>query len=391
MPAPAAATIADLPDELLARCLEPLDQQERLQSAALVCKKFCRVCAALPLHVAISTLQRNGQERLRPRLQALRAFLAKHTPPVASLQYYSWSEGAAGQEEVSVLTACLGLCTSLEQLDFASSLPLPDSSLPGLLLGLRQLKVNNFCSAALRLPECITRLTALAELEAAGSPVEFEGPALLPGLTYLFLRDDDSTQLPRQLSSLRSLASLVLDCCLLEAGSLAPLENLPALTSLRFIAETPVPAGLGALTSCSSCSSRAFLRTPVTMRPTWRPRCPRCAACACCRSTLRSWSGCRSGWPPCPSWSACASFLAAPTKTATPCCRCPPGPGWPRCAAWLRTGPPCRRAQVCCAAPRPCSTYAATTRLSQMARMRPRAPAGLPSGPASSPCPRCAA
>ncbi|KAL4437241.1 hypothetical protein ABPG75_004380 [Micractinium tetrahymenae] len=82
-PAPVpAATIASLPDELLAR----------LRSAALVCKWFCRACAKLHLDIAI---EESWSNVTAARLQRLHAFLAKYAPSVRSLSFKSWASGDA--------------------------------------------------------------------------------------------------------------------------------------------------------------------------------------------------------------------------------------------------------------------------------------------------------
>ncbi|KAL4421296.1 hypothetical protein ABPG75_010587 [Micractinium tetrahymenae] len=247
-----APTIADLPDELLARCLEPLDQKQRLKDAALACKQFLRACLALPLDVSIrGSLQTSAAAQLLARLLALRAFLSKHAPPVRSLRFFSSAGGAAGQEEMAALAACLALCTAasspLQRLDIFAPAPLPLSRLVG-LPGLRQLKhlTLRTWDAPLRLPAGCSQLAVLAELELAGEVVQLEGPALPPAITRLWLEDRTSTQLPRQLLSLRSLARLELECRALETGSLRLLAGVPSLMSLYCSSvEAPLLAGLG--------------------------------------------------------------------------------------------------------------------------------------------------
>ncbi|KAL4421286.1 hypothetical protein ABPG75_010577 [Micractinium tetrahymenae] len=253
-----AATIADLPDELLARCLEPLDQGERLGSAALVSKQFYRACALLPVDVSITgpwqdseAAQARLHARLHARLLALRSVLSKHAPPVRSLRFHSHARGAKGQKEIALLVACLGLCSGhLQQLQIKERVPLPLSCLPP-LRGLRQLWRPRLCAFPLRLPVGIAQLAALKDLTLEGSAVQFEGQALPPGITQLRLEDMESTRLPAQLSSLRSLARLELDCQALKAGSLRLLGGLPALTAvylLPFVGRRLAGLGLEAAT-----------------------------------------------------------------------------------------------------------------------------------------------
>ncbi len=158
-----------------------------------MCKRFWRACLRLPLDISI-----DGSVQHTPPLallQALQAFLDKHAPPVRSLRFYSDSDGAAAQEEVAVLAACLALCSAagspVERLDVLSADSLPTSYLPG-LLGLRQLRLSTGCT--LRLPAGISKLTALADVRLESEPLYFEGP-LPPSITFLrIIIHDDSTQ-----------------------------------------------------------------------------------------------------------------------------------------------------------------------------------------------------
>ncbi|KAL4421295.1 hypothetical protein ABPG75_010586 [Micractinium tetrahymenae] len=187
---------------LIASCLSAC----RLASAALVCKRFSRVCSTLPLDIRITPEQTSAVAQL----WALHAFLFKRAPPMRSLHFCGSAGGAAGQEELAVLTACLGLCSVAGSGD--------------------------------------ALLAALEELDMSGLMVALEGPALPPAITRLCLEDAGSTQLPAQLLSLPSLARLELGCKRLEAGSLRVLAGLPSLTSLSTIIESPAFASLEATT-----------------------------------------------------------------------------------------------------------------------------------------------
>ncbi|KAL4421353.1 hypothetical protein ABPG75_010644 [Micractinium tetrahymenae] len=221
-----SATIADLPDELLALPGVGGPGGEVMGSATLVCKRFCRACATLPLDIRITNRSRGASSAAR--LLALHAFLAKQGPALRSLRLDSWASGTAGQEEAAALTACLEWSSAagspLERLDVTTALNLHIYGDVGLPVGCMQ-------------------LTALADVELSGWSVQFEAPALPPGITRLYLRDE-STQLPHQLCSLHSLARLEPSCDNLEAGSLRMLSSLQSLTSLLLPAAAPPLAGL---------------------------------------------------------------------------------------------------------------------------------------------------
>ncbi|KAL4444351.1 hypothetical protein ABPG75_012088 [Micractinium tetrahymenae] len=257
-PEPAGPSLASLPDPLIVRCLGLLAPRERLERAALVCRRFRHLCLAPELLESIKVTSlfvppfpntAGPPERLR----ALLALLTTHGRHVRRLELRAYEGFGPHTLLVAGCLAALGAAAAaggrLEWLDVSHVPPLSADWLPA-LVHLTELKLYCSMELPLVLPAGISRLTALQAATLMASPLELKGPRLPAALARLMVSDSTSTQLPPQLSTLGALSSLSLVRCPYEAASVACLSALPSLRHL-VLSELPpgcLPAYLAAAT-----------------------------------------------------------------------------------------------------------------------------------------------
>ncbi|KAL4444333.1 hypothetical protein ABPG75_012070 [Micractinium tetrahymenae] len=214
-PEPPVTSLTSLPDHLLVRCLGLLAPRERLERAALVCRRFRELCLDPELLESIAVMNFTGARFLNTaeppdRLRALLALLTTHGRHVRRLVLHADDRfGSYTRLVVGCLAAVAAAAAAggrLERLE-VSSVPV-------------------------------------------GSLLEFEGPRLPASLAHLELWDRTGTQQPQQLSQLSALSSLSLVRCPYEAASVALLSSLRSLRHLALIELPPgcLPAYLAAAT-----------------------------------------------------------------------------------------------------------------------------------------------
>ncbi|KAL4447631.1 hypothetical protein ABPG75_004850 [Micractinium tetrahymenae] len=233
---PSGPPLTDLlPEDLLLRCLELLSQEDRFRAAAPVSKRWNRLCHAPPLLRSIEFdaggASEEGDQRTQPRLQALLHLLNKHAGSVRSLDIAVYN--TVDREAVSALAErCMwpvAAAAQLEELDFAIPCS-PDLGWLPSLAALRSMSVGCLFMGAVTLPAGMSKLTALADAELNGGPVDLSGLAALSGLQALELVDTDLAQGPLPSSLTSRLCQLVLR----DAGPL-PAE-LASMTQLQRLA-----------------------------------------------------------------------------------------------------------------------------------------------------------
>jgi len=140
-----------------------------------------------------------------PRLRALHAVLAAHGRHVQRLKLVADFEGVRMAHIHRCLAACGSAGSSMQELTVRAH----ESCLAttGWLAGLTALRRLCLSSTGrLRLPVGISRLQRLAEAELDGDPIEWGAVRRLPPcLTHLCLEDEESEQLPTQVSKVACL------------------------------------------------------------------------------------------------------------------------------------------------------------------------------------------
>lgn len=134
----AVAAINSLPDSILAKCLAELSQQDRVISAAPVCRRWRDACAAPELLREV-TVAVAGQDLCSP-LAALLRWLLRHGTAVHSLTFQlsmgaihlnsaeSFDDQAPGIN--ALIDSCIAACSSLEHLFLAIVKEGPTSATP---------------------------------------------------------------------------------------------------------------------------------------------------------------------------------------------------------------------------------------------------------------------
>lgn len=254
----AAGSLTSLPDDLILRCLEPIDQYERyrtsqtsegsdlghpaaacrlppsapaartphsvpavllecrLERVALVSKRFRELCLAPQLlrQLRVFTNSDDGAAGMLQRTASALQFLTAHAAHVHDLEMHINDRNSSGtrvltssqqrQLEADVagcLAACAAAAGALQELRIDEPTPLRSVAW---LPALQQLQLLELGSPEepLRLPAAASKLTALKMATLRGAPLVLEG-RLPPGLTCLCIRGSLPTcvQLPHQVST----------------------------------------------------------------------------------------------------------------------------------------------------------------------------------------------
>ncbi|KAL4420604.1 hypothetical protein ABPG75_010286 [Micractinium tetrahymenae] len=247
---PQRTTIHHLPDDLLARCLAPLPQEDRFTSAALVSKLF-HAAAARPERLSLRIDDVSGTAAALRRLRALQPWLLSHG---ASLQELELCCQLWGAEAASLLDGCLLAVTggsngSLLRLQLNSSIDGANFSLSGWasLRCPRQLTVR--VPGKLQLFISLEGACQLRRLELAARGYEVGGAARLPpSLTKLVCRYSTMWAVPKSSGNLHDLQVGNLSCLRSltlggfgtgedgPVGADGPLGGLSALHALQHLA-----------------------------------------------------------------------------------------------------------------------------------------------------------
>ncbi|PRW20977.1 2-isopropylmalate synthase homocitrate synthase family [Chlorella sorokiniana] len=225
-------SIADLPDEVLVRCLCFLELRERLSGPALVSRRMAALCHSPELLWDVDT----GKMTSLAALRSLALWLARHAPHVRQLDLCpdSLLEEDEGSAAEAALTACLAAAGAGGQLTHLGL----EGWIPNLewLAAMRSLRSLWLDSAGeLRVSAPVGALSSLETLSLQGYYLDFEAGARLPAsVTWLRLivTDPAGKEMPRQVSELPQLARLYLTEYFDDAG-LAPLSRLSSSLTRR--------------------------------------------------------------------------------------------------------------------------------------------------------------
>lgn len=182
----------------------PLATPCSFRSVCLVSKRLYRLCCVPEM---LRELDVNiAGERALQRAQALLAWLpphAKHVGELMLLVHDGGSSAAACSELAAAVSSCLaviGAVGQLEHLVVHYHTPLPATAWLPTMRSLQEADLGTG-GRPLRVTVGAHLATGLQSLYLRGSPVTFEAAARLPpSLTFLFVRDDTSLEMPAQVS-----------------------------------------------------------------------------------------------------------------------------------------------------------------------------------------------
>ncbi|KAL4448373.1 hypothetical protein ABPG75_005592 [Micractinium tetrahymenae] len=271
---------ADLPDEIVQAILGQLALEDRLRSAALVCRQWRRACACPQLlreiRITEGALPR-GRVWTRQRFEALFAWLAAGAAPHIRSLHAAFSPMRNEEDPSMPVCACMSLLarptgasrgsggSALRELSLAVSCDVFEVAYwPLGLTGLRRLALSNTqCGDVQQVRAGLLRLGSLAamrsleRLHLAASVVDGHGLGTLPpSITHLTWSEAHTAHLPGELSDLTALESLSLEGCqefdpTWHHTQQDVLALLPRLRHLR-ISKSTASDGLYALTRLQS-------------------------------------------------------------------------------------------------------------------------------------------
>lgn len=283
---------ANLPNDLVIRCLALLPQSERFKHISLVSQRLRQLCLSPELvrTVSVTLTHRRpanpSQACPLHRAASLHRFLETHAAHVCSLELHlslhRSLDGPSSAQLAALLHACMAACAAkgqLEHLVVRSSQALGSTDWLPALTSLRRLELR--CPGhELQLPEgLLVSLTALTEAALEGSPMRLvagdhcttapvllEQPPSLPALTRLHLSGPCDSASLSLLSNLPALRHLAVGQC----GHLSPAPSCagPLLERLVIVCDSFNAASLeaclprlsGLTTLCIHDSSTLCLR-----------------------------------------------------------------------------------------------------------------------------------